>query len=102
MCILAHILTEAMSAMTSLYVALCESGPPVFLITLVAMRKGGYNMFVYDKQMRGANFLSPDPRTRNCLQRRFLSIFDRKVTYTTEKYRTFTYFSKEDILLVSF
>ncbi len=35
MCILAHMLTEAMlTAMTSLYVAPCESGPPVFLITL--------------------------------------------------------------------
>ncbi len=35
MCILAHILTAAMlTAMTSLYVAPCESGPPVFLITL--------------------------------------------------------------------
>ncbi len=36
MCILAHILTEAMlTAMTSLYVAPCESGPPLFLITLI-------------------------------------------------------------------
>ncbi len=35
MCILAHILTQAMlTAMTSLYVAPCESSPPAFLITL--------------------------------------------------------------------
>ncbi len=36
MCILAHMLTEAMlTAMTSLHVDPCESGPPVFQITLV-------------------------------------------------------------------
>ncbi len=40
MCILAHILTQAMStAMTSLYVTPCESGPPVFLITLHLLDK---------------------------------------------------------------
>ncbi len=49
MCILAHIiLTQAtLTAMTSLYVAPCESGPPVFLITLLHSGVGHLVICIY-------------------------------------------------------